>query len=160
MRIRSCSNFCGSLCLRGIHMKYDLIIGVDPGCRTGFAVWHPERKSFDTVCTMIIVAAMNTIIEAMLRRGYKIQIRFEDCRLRKWKGKRGREVLKGVGSVERDCKIWQEFCEFHEIDFIPIAPQQQKGLTKLSPEQFQKMTGWDKRTSVHARDAALLVYKL
>lgn len=143
-------------------MKYDLIIGVDPGCRTGFAVWNKQHGAFldDAIKTVSIVEAMDIIVEKYLRKGYDIQVRFEDCRLRKWKGDRGPEALKGVGSVERDCKVWQEFCEYHEIDFLPIAPQQQKGLTKLSPEQFKKMTGWDKRTSIHARDAACLVFGL
>ena len=141
-------------------MKYDLIIGIDPGVRTGFAVWHKERQSFDTVCTMSIVQAMNTIVEAMLRRGYKIQIRFEDARLRKWFGTADREKLQGVGSIKRDSSIWAEFCDYHEIDCVAIPPAAQKGLTKMSAEQFQKMTGWTERTSEHARDAAMIVYQL
>jgi hypothetical protein len=140
-------------------MKYDRTIGIDPGVKTGQAVWHCQHKHFVSVKTVSIIEAMDVIL-ILLRGGWRIQIRFEDCRLRKWKGTRGPEALKGVGSVERDCKIWQEFCEFHEIDYIPVSPQSQQGLTKLSPERFKAITGWDKRTSEHARDAGMLVYGL
>lgn len=140
-------------------MKYNRIIGIDPGVRTGVADWNKDCKEFNSVATMSIVEAMS-LLNVLLRAGYSLHIRFEDCRLRKWKGNNGPEALKGVGSVERDCKIWQEFCEFHEIDYLAVSPQSQQGLTKLSPDRFKALTGWDKRTSEHARDAGMLVFGL
>jgi hypothetical protein len=33
-----------------------------------------------------------------------------------------------------------------------------KGATKLDPDFFKALTGWKKRTSEHARDAAMIVF--
>lgn len=140
-------------------MKYDLIIGIDPGVRTGCAVWDKREKRFLEITTQSIIGVMDDILEYH-RKGYKIQIRFEDARLRKWFGDADREKLQGAGSIKRDSSIWAEFCDYHEIDCVAIPPAAQKGLTKMSAEQFQKMTGWTDRTSEHARDAAMIVYGL
>jgi hypothetical protein len=43
-------------------------------------------------------------------------------------------------------------------DFEMIDPKSQKGFTKINESRFQKMTGFTKRTSEHARDAAMLVF--
>ncbi len=140
-------------------MKYDLIIGVDPGKRTGLAIWDKLHKCFKSIETVSIVRAFD-IITQYAENGYLVQVRFEDARLRKWFGTAGREKLQGAGSIKRDCTIWQEFCEHHEIDFIPVAPAQQKGLTKLSHGQFKKLTGWTDRTTEHSRDAGMICYGL
>ena len=82
---------------------------------------------------------------------------FEDSRIRKWIPKeRGREVLQNVGKNKRDCSIWEEFCNFHDIPYIAQAPQ--KGLTKHTAESFQAITGWEGATNEHGRDAAMLVF--
>ena len=140
-------------------MRYDLIIGIDPGTRTGIAVWDKLHKCFKSVETVSIIRAFD-IITQYAENGYLIHIRFEDARLRKWYGNAGREKLQGAGSIKRDCSIWEEFCEHHELDFLAIPPVAQKGLTKLSAERFQKMTGWTQRTSEHSRDAGMLCYGL
>lgn len=136
-------------------------IGIDPGVKTGYAEWDSENKLFHLIKTFSIVEAMHSVRENQLRLaiyGRKIKVHFEDTTLRKWKGHAGRERLKGVGSVERDCKIWREFCEFHNIEFEAVPPQRMKGYTKLSAEQFKRITGYEGRTSNHSRDSAMLVF--
>lgn len=133
----------------------DILIGIDPGVKTGFAVYNPRTKKFEVVKTSSIVEAMNYIRQYQ-RSEYKIEIWFEDARQRKWFGAKGREALQGAGSIKRDCKIWQEFCEYHKIPFKMLPPQ--KGQTKWTAEYFKRLTGWEGRTSEHARDAAALVF--
>lgn len=132
-----------------------LIIGIDPGAQTGLATWVPSENRFQTITTYSIIQAMNYCLLA-IRDGIQIEIRFEDSRKRKWFGNAGREKLQGAGSIKRDCSIWQEFCEYHSIPFIAIAPQ--KGSTKWTSAYFKGITGYTGRTSEHSRDAACLVF--
>jgi hypothetical protein len=65
--------------------------------------------------------------------------------------------MQGVGSVKRDCGIWQEFCERNGIRHILIAPANID--TKRNAKDFEVITGWTARTSEHARDAGMIIYK-
>lgn len=127
------------------------IAGIDPGTKTGIAIWNCKAQRFEAILTSGIVCAMETV------RAHNVDlVRIEDARKRRWYGNAGREKLQGVGSVKRDCAIWQEFCGYYDIQFQAVAPQ--KGQTKWSAEYFKRVTGWDDRTSEHSRDAAILVF--
>ena len=58
--------------------------------------------------------------------------------------------------VGKIATIWEEFCTDYEIAFRALPPA--KGGTKLNPDYFKALTGWKKRTSEHARDAAMIVF--
>jgi hypothetical protein len=90
---------------------------------------------------------------------------FEDARQRRWFGSRDRNQIKygagvreGVGSVKRDCLIWEEFLLDLGVPFIARSPK--SGSTKKNARHFEVLTGWKARTNEHARDAALIVYGL
>lgn len=140
-------------------MTPQTIIGIDPGVRTGVAVWYRPEKRLLSVQTLSIVGALDFV---SAQEG-PIELWFEDARLRTWFGGRdanqrkyGAGVREGSGSIKRDCSIWQEFCEARQIPYRAIKPA--KGATKWSTEQFTRLTGWTGRTSEHARDAACLVF--
>jgi hypothetical protein len=130
-----------------------IIAGIDPGVKTGLAIWHVNEQRFSRIGTFRSINA-----RVFLRDRWKekslTEIWFEDARLRS--GKPDPKRLQGVGSVKRDCAIWEEFCKFYKIPYRASKPD--KTLTKWSEEYFKKMTGWDGRTSQHARDAAALVF--
>jgi len=132
-----------------------VIIGIDPGKNTGVAAYSTKSKSLIMCETDSIVGAMETIKDYLADESFLIEIVYEDARKRRWFGKSGRERLQGAGSVKRDCSIWEEFARYHRIPCTGIAPQ--KGCTKMNKDMFTRVTGWKGRTSVHARDAALLV---
>ena len=133
----------------------NIVIGIDAGVHTGFA------RAFDGVLsevkTYTIVEAMNDLLfyckNGRSPDGVKIYI--EDARKRKWVTG-GREKLQGVGSVKRDCAIWQEFCECHGFEYELVAPKNNR--TKLDAQQFARLTGWTARTNEHSRDAAMLIF--
>lgn len=131
-------------------------IGIDPGVNTGFA------KMVDGVLyevkTMSIVEAMKSVeFSAKWARdnGVDLTVYIEDARQRRWVTG-GREKLQGVGSIKRDCGIWEEICVYHDIDFVLVAPKD--NYTKLTAQAFAGITGWKHRCSQHARDAAMLVW--
>lgn len=137
-------------------------IGIDTGVHTGIAVWNSERKEFAVVDTMKLHEAMN-FVYGYVDSDIPFQVRFEDARQRKWipmsknmTAELGR--AQGAGYVKAHCQIWEDFLTDYRIPFEAIAPR--RNVTKLSAEQFGRITGYKGRTSEHARDAAMLVYGL
>lgn len=137
-------------------------IGIDTGVHTGIAVWNSERKEFAVVATMKIHEAMN-FVYGYVDSDIPFKVRFEDARQRKWipfaenmTGELGR--AQGAGYVKAHCQIWEDFLTDYRIPFEAIAPR--RNVTKLSAEQFGRITGYKGRTSEHSRDAAMLVYGL
>ena len=137
----------------------DIYIGIDPGTHTGIAVWSHKEQRFFMLGTKTMYEATEDIINLVNKHGRdNIFVRFEDARKRNWFGKAGREQLQGAGSIKRDCSLWEEFLTAKNIPFATVAPKANS--TKMKPEAFAKYTGWTKRTSEHARDAAMLVFEM
>ena len=139
-----------------------IYIGIDTGVHTGMAVWDSERKELVMVDTLKIHEALQIVI-SYAYKDIPLCIRFEDARQRKWipmsknmTAELGR--AQGAGYVKAHCQIWEDFLRDKDIPFEMIAPR--RNVTKLSAEQFERITGYKGRTSEHARDAAMLVYGL
>ena len=129
-----------------------ILIGIDTGVHTGFAVWDGRDLRVES---MTISKAMIEVLR--LSTLYDVAVLYEDATKRKWYGNTGRERLKGAGSVERDAKIWRDFLAENKIKHKAIAPK--NNITKLSAKQFALITGYKGRTNEHGRDAAMLVFK-
>lgn len=137
-------------------MTEKILIGIDAGVNTGFA--RTKNGKLIEVLSMQACRA-ETEIELESGRlagvGGTLEIYIEDARQRKWVTG-GREKLQGVGSVKRDCQRWEEFCEYHGIDYELVAPKNNR--TKTTASEFKRITGWKQRTNEHGRDAAMLIY--
>lgn len=137
-----------------------ICIGIDPGTHTGVAVWGTRERRFLSLDTMPIHKAINEVLQWMVScidRHEVLQVFFEDARQRTWFGKGNVSAkMQGAGSVKRDCSIWEDFCKDYGILFMAKPPV--RGGTKVSAEYFKTITGWQGRTSEHARDAAMLVF--
>src|SRR3972149_3730896 len=138
--------------------NYNYIVGIDPGMNTGLCIYDKVKKHFEISTVMIHQAMMEVLrVQAI---GCTI-VYFEDARLRRWFGKAGREVLQGVGSINRDCKIWECFLTNNETVFKSVAPS--PGRTKWNKSYFDKVManyGWKGQSSQHARDATCLILGL
>lgn len=130
-----------------------ILIGIDPGVNTGIAAVK-DGKLFGAE-TVTACRAEQAILVFRQEFAGKIVVYFEDARLRTWFGSKGREALQGAGSIKRDCQRWEEWLIHHGISFCKVAPKNNK--TKLTAEQFKRITGWEGRTNEHSRDAAMLV---
>ena len=132
-------------------------IGIDTGVHTGFAVWHSESRYLAEVETYSITQALERVkMLADILGKDNIRLFIEDARQRKWFGHSGREKLQGAGSVKRDSRIWEDWCMEHGLQYRMIAPGCNR--TKLTEAQFKFVTQWHGRSSVHGRDAAMLVF--
>lgn len=138
-------------------MQFKYIIGIDPGTHTGYAVWCVEEQNFVDVGSCKVHKAFT---EVLFWHNYcivqPILVRFEDARLRKWFGNKGKEAAQGAGSIKRDCAIWEDFLKDSDIDFQLVAPKDIK--TKMTAAAFRNLTGWKGVTNEHGRDAAMLVF--
>lgn len=136
-------------------------IGIDPGKHTGIAVWNTETQDFIRVDTLSIHQALLFVYDFQTLRS-KTRVYFEDARQRKWLPKDAssseyRGHLMGAGSVKRDSVIWQDALTDWGIPFEMVPPR--PGATKWNAATFARITGYKGRTSNHARDAALLVFR-
>lgn len=138
-----------------------IVIAIDPGVSTGFAVMI-KNGSFSELCTLSILTAQDRVAEIVKCYGLEnVLIIFEDCRLRTWVDpKFKKELIRGVGSVERDCSVWQEFCERNGLIFHRAHPSDLAGTnTKKDKWLFAEITEHPYDTSEHARDAGMLARK-
>lgn len=135
-------------------VKAKFIIGIDPGVNTGMAKFSRITNSLYDVKSCSIHEAIAEMSDMICRDQYFIRV--EDARLRKWYGKSTKGKDRGAGSIKRDCKIWEDFLTDYGFNFEMVDPKHQT--TKLSAEQFSKLTGWKGKTNEHGRDAALLVF--
>jgi len=132
-----------------------ILIGIDTGVHTGIAAWDTESRSFIFIDTLKIHQAIKLV--ELLNDEEDIKVFVEDARKRKWFGKAGREKLQGAGSIKRDSKIWEDFLDDIKAKYELIPPRANK--TKLTAEHFGQITKYEKRTSEHSRDAAMLVFR-
>lgn len=140
-----------------------IYIGIDTGVNTGVAVWDNRQRTFLQIETMKIHKAMELVEQYKGKasfEGTKIIVRVEDARQRTWYGyttpQKDRAKLQGVGSVKRDCTIWEDFLSDMKVEFQMVAPK--NNATKMSADSFKAITGWKKPTNEHNRDAAMLVF--
>lgn len=129
-----------------------ITIGIDPGVHTGIAM------------------AIDGVLEVVETRDFWRAVELVDsCRRLAFtliiEDPRGQRVapsqynsarLRGVGSVERDAKLWIEYAEHYGIPYRAVKPGK---LRKIDAATFAKLTGWTLRTSEHARAAAMMVFE-
>jgi hypothetical protein len=133
-------------------------IGIDPGTNTGLALWDAEEKRFREIQSCGIIEAMELVLHYGSVCCMGFMIRVEDARKRKkfdakdWNPKK----YQGVGSVKRDCAVWEEFLRRHELPYEMRHPW----ATKIDAATFKKLTKWPHRTNEHMRDAAMSVFGL
>ena len=136
-----------------------ICIGIDPGTHTGVAVWDTKERRFLSLETLPIHQALDLVCkwqQDCKDRDVAMDVTFEDARQRTWFGKGDTNAkLQGAGSVKRDCSIWEDFCKDYGIPYWAKPPG--KGMTKVTSDYFRTISGYQDRTSNHARDAAMLV---
>lgn len=134
-----------------------ILAGIDPGVTTGCATWDTQARALRAVDSRTILQAIEWIRLIMVIPEVQILVVWEDCRKHRvfGAGQRNSGALQGVGSVKRDCGIWEEFLTDNRIPNISRRPRSTR--TKLKADQFKAATGWEGKSNNHGRDAAMLV---
>ncbi len=135
-----------------------IIIGIDPGVKTGIALFDPELHKL-TLLTMKIHQAFDEI--ARMNNAFPIEVVIENPNL--WthfsKSKNAHKRLQGAGSIKRDYSAWVDFLNAHKILFRSVRPDKQRNALAVDKETFKRITDYQDRSSEHARCAALLVWR-
>ena len=131
-------------------------IGIDVGLRnTGLAVI--QDGVYTEIRKMEQYPAMRHVLFLVLRHN-QIHVTIENPHMRNWFGDTGEERKQGAGYVKAEFEIWVQFFLEHDISFTSVSPQS-VGSTFDDIQVFKAATGWKKRTSKHARDAAKMIFQ-
>jgi len=141
-------------------------IGVDPGVKTGYAVWDSKRRNFKTVRAFGFWDCIQEIelqqVAHQIDEDSNMKVYIEEPQAIKPVFGNKAEFGAAVGSMisqrvgENKCmaKLFIKFFERKGINFSAIPPKNKK----IDAETFKKFTKWDDRTDQHGRDAAWLVW--
>lgn len=139
--------------------KYRYHIGIDPGIHTGVAIWDSVERKFEMVFTTKIHLAFELVKTYGTSFPGEVFVKIEDARKRQWFGAGAKNKQQGAGAIKVQSTIWEDFLKDQKVlDFEMIDPKDQKGYTKMDASKFKRITGYDKNTSEHARDAAMMVF--
>ena len=139
-------------------MRNKIIIGIDPGVKTGFAMYTPKDNKLE-LFTYKIHEAFDVM--AKLAPFFDLEVVIEDPN--QWthfqNSKDAKAKLQGAGSVKRDFSAWRDFLNHWHVPFKAVRPDKTRNGYAKDETLFQKITGYTKRCSEHARVAALLVWR-
>jgi len=150
-------------------MKPLFFLGIDPGVKTGLAVWNVEEQDFEALCTSDFWAVYD---EVMLHDTKEVVIIIEDPgRISKtWHAASSKSVAAEIGRrVGANCEQARLLIErFTELgytvhSYVPTGKTKRGGAWKKSKEaakHFKDITGYEGRTNEHTRDAGMMVYGL
>lgn len=133
-------------------------IGIDTGTNTGIAIWNTQTRAFEFINTIKIHNALSLVETQILAHGIdNIFIVVEDARKRKFDPGLTDEKKQGAGYIKRDAVIWEDFLTDLGAHFRMVAPNGKLNKLAENIPLWQTNCKWTKRTSKHARDAAMLV---
>jgi hypothetical protein len=130
------------------------ILSIDPGANTGAAFFeHGQLKNLFTTDPLAVLA--------MIDEKYYDRIIFEDSTLQSHiftapsvKGAAKLKIARNIGQVDGYCKLIVQACANASKPCLQISPKN-KG-AKLNAKQFADITGWEKPSNQHERDAAMV----
>jgi len=132
-----------------------VIVGIDPGQKTGIAV------ILDCVLgTMTTERPEN--VAPVLQEWMPRLVIFEDSRRNTVYHRRGQNartmlhIARSVGEIDQLCREIENTCERLGIKCIGVSPQR-KG-AKIKAGEFAAITGWQGRSNQHERDAAMVAW--
>lgn len=135
----------------------NITIGIDPGKKTGFAIYDHVAKKFLHLESTDFWGAFNGCIN--LRKSLKtdrILVVVELPTTRANFGRRGGHTTSThIGGVIREAELLSDGLRKHGFNVLNQHP---KG--KITQKEFADITGYTGRTNEHTRDAAMLAFSL
>ena len=132
-----------------------IILGIDPGMKTGVAQYMDGKLvQLWTIEPWQFLRTIESVIPDF--------VVFEDSRKEShvWNTTASRaasiKMARNIGEVDAWCKLIEASCDFIHVECLGISPLA-KG-AKLDAAQFGRMTGWDKASNQHTRDAAMCAW--
>ena len=132
-----------------------IILGIDPGIKTGVAQYEDGKLvQLWTIEPWQFLRTIESVIPDF--------VVFEDSRKEShvWNTTASRaasiKMARNIGEIDAWCKLIEASCDFIHVECLGISPLA-KG-AKLDAAQFGRLTGWDKASNQHTRDAAMCAF--
>ena len=132
-----------------------IILGIDPGMKTGVAQYEVGKLvQLWTIEPWQFLRTIESVIPDF--------VVFEDSRKEShvWNTAASRsasiKMARNIGEIDAWCKLIEASCDFIHVECVGISPLA-KG-AKLDAAQFARLTGWDKASNQHTRDAAMCAW--
>ncbi|HIJ23071.1 MAG TPA: hypothetical protein HPP64_09165 [Gammaproteobacteria bacterium] len=129
-------------------MKYNHIVGIDPGSSTGVAKLNVTTNKLEVLQTLDFWSAYN-YLDNFDRRETLVVIEVPTTKTN-WHGN-GAAI--DVGGVIREAKLLADGIERLGFEVIRVHPR-----GKVPAKNFNKITGWVGRSNEHNRDAGMLAW--
>lgn len=131
-------------------------IGIDPGVKTGFAIYNKATRELQLYTLKLhkafdMVRQLKPSIAGVVIENPNLWTHFSNSNQAKAK-------LQGAGSVKRDFKAWDDFLKDEGISFTSRRPDKHRNKLATDNDLFNRTTGYNKKCSEHSRVAAMLVY--
>ena len=143
-----------------LQRRPEIVIGIDPGVETGFAVWSRSSKQFLELSTLSFWAAYDRVtayqtdeIEIFIENPDSqraMYVRTETVKIQRQRER----IAKNIGSNRREATLLAERLTALGYAVRPVSPIKAR---KWDAAQFKRYTNYEGRTSQHVRDAARLV---
>ena len=136
----------------------DLVIGIDPGKDTGYAVYSIVEGKLTTVTSTDFWDAFIAVEELGPERVAEVVVEVPDNK-HVWHGaaanaKANQRMGLNVGMAIREGELLAEGFRRRGYNVRTVHPR-----GKVDTKKFNAFTGWTGRTNQHARDAALLCFR-
>lgn len=144
------------------------VVGIDPGVKTGFAVWDRNETNFKCVETLdfwavyrgltvgFVYSPANTVVVVEVAHHAPV---FRERKAKGLNQNHAARLAQNVGQVMREAKLLAEGLRRCGYEVIEKNPLGKKKTAADDKTQFEQLTGWTERTSQHARDAARLCFQ-
>ncbi|MGL6010203.1 MAG: hypothetical protein ACRC0J_01630 [Shewanella oncorhynchi] len=136
-----------------------MILGIDPGASTGVAEYvEGALSSIYTTDTLKLLSMLGSL--AVKPRIVVIEDSTMQSHVFTGSDKNRATALKvarNIGEVDGYCKIIKQLCGELGIPYVGISPKN-KG-EKLNAISFNSLTGWDRKSNQHERDAAMVAWR-
>lgn len=145
-----------------------IFIGIDPGVKTGIAVWNSSNGRFDALKTLTFWEAVEELQQwaDLAQEFVPKKIVVEDPNMISTTftrqgvfGRSHAKISQNVGACKRDAQLIVEKCKSIGFTVVCIAPGANKYIN-LNAQKFKALTGCDLPSSQHSRDAAAYVWGL
>lgn len=133
-----------------------LILGIDPGVKTGLAIWNKETAKLELLTIKIhqgfdMLREIKNEIGIVIIENPNLWTHFKNS-------KEAKAKLQGAGSIKRDFKIWTDFLDDEGIPYRAVRPDKNRNALAVDEKKFKQITGYTERSSEHARVAGLMAY--
>lgn len=142
--------------------KPQYVVGIDPGTKTGYAVYNRETKSISEMATLDFWSVYKRVLEYFEPHGVIVMVEVpKHSRLHEYQdektGDRLREKIAGdVGGIAREARLLADGLELAGYQVRRVVPSRSKWTAK----DLQQRTRITARTNEHVRDAISLCYGL